>query len=81
MMPEDKMLLAAAIICAASYLRDQSTTDRVCICCLRVCVSTCASDDMAASYGRVLLCGTRELYLVTSVGGLNVPGVGAVPVA
>ena len=79
MMPEDKMLLAAAIICAASYLRDQSTTDRVRICCLCVCFYL--RDDMAASHGRVLLCGTRELYLVTSVGGLNVSGVGAVPVA
>jgi len=29
-MPEDKMLLAAAVISAASYLLDQSRTDRVC---------------------------------------------------
>ena len=57
MMPEDKMLLAAAIICAASYLRDQSTTDRVSICCLRVCVSTCATmwllvTDVSCCVGR-----------------------------
>jgi len=26
---EDKLLLAASVICAASYLVDQSTTDRV----------------------------------------------------